>query len=170
MPPDVGAYARAMLFQGARDEGQSVIMGLQALTGVQQRDPLADRELIEFCHAIPSSQLRRRGENRWLVRRLMANRLPSEILNGAFGQQAADSHQRTTRQLPAIRAELEAAREDPMLSEMVDVDRLLTAIGNWPEQQPLSHEEHADFRLLRNGLHRAITTVRYVKWIRGTNR
>ena len=66
---------------GTRDIGQSLRYALQALTGVQSRDPLGDENIVDYCMAIPETQFLQGGQDRLLVKRMMAGRLPPEILN-----------------------------------------------------------------------------------------
>jgi asparagine synthase (glutamine-hydrolysing) len=54
----------------------------QALHGTDIRDPTADTRIAEFCLSLPEDQYRRGGVSRWLIRRAMADRLPTEILAG----------------------------------------------------------------------------------------
>src|SRR6185503_14453349 len=63
----------------------------RAQFGVDARDPTGDQRLIEFCLALPPEQFQRDGQARWLIRRAMAGRLPSEVLwNRDRGQQSSD--------------------------------------------------------------------------------
>src|SRR3569623_2417110 len=43
------------------------------------RDPYADRRLVEFTLGIPETQYMRGGEDRWLARRVLADRLPVSV-------------------------------------------------------------------------------------------
>src|SRR5690606_38187217 len=78
------------------------------LQGLEIRDPTADRRLVEFCLAVPDHQYLRDGQNRWLLRRLMADVLPPEILDSrSKGYQAADWYEGLERNLPRLREELQ---------------------------------------------------------------
>jgi asparagine synthase (glutamine-hydrolysing) len=63
-------------------------------------DPFSDRRLIDYSFSLPDSEFRRHGVIKYLVKRLMKERLPKEILyhTGPKAQQAADL-------IPRIRAE-----------------------------------------------------------------
>jgi asparagine synthase (glutamine-hydrolysing) len=47
---------------------------------LEARSPLLDHRLVEFCAALPSSYKLRGRTSKWLLRRLMADRLPPAIL------------------------------------------------------------------------------------------
>ena len=139
---------------------------LGVLHGVALRDPLLERRLMEWGSGLPYDQFLREGRSHMLVRRLMQDRLPAEILDGPKGLQAADWHLRTTRRLPEIRMTLERWREDPAVAGRLDLDRLLRALDTWPERTPLSARDHPDWLLLCF-LPRALNAGRFIKWVEG---
>src|SRR5690606_34827797 len=55
--------------------------GMLAGWGIDQRDPTADRRLIEFCLSVPPREYLRGGRTRSLARRALADRLPAELLD-----------------------------------------------------------------------------------------
>ncbi len=139
---------------------------LGCLHGVALRDPLLERRLMEWGSGLPYDQFLREGRSHMLVRRLMQDRLPAEILDGPKGLQAADWHLRTARRLPEIRMTLERWREDPDVAGRLDLDRLLHAVDTWPERTPLSARDHPDWLLLQF-LPRALNAGRFIKWVEG---
>lgn len=62
------------------------------MTGLIKRDPTRDKRVIEMILSFPSEQFVRNGEERYLIKRVMANLVPDEILNNKLlrGIQAAD--------------------------------------------------------------------------------
>ena len=138
----------------------------EAIHGVAIRDPLLERRLVEWCCGLPYDQLLCGGRTKVLLRRLMQDRLPAEILDGPKGLQAADWHLRNSRRLPEIRMTLERWREDPAVAGRLDLDRLLRAVETWPERTPLSARDHPD-RLLLHFLGRALQAGRFIKWVEG---
>ena len=83
--------------QFARD-GQ----GMEAeITGITRRSPLADRRLLEFALSVPESMFRRNGVPRSFARRVLADRLPREIV---------EEHRRGIAETAWFRA-LDAQRE-----------------------------------------------------------
>lgn len=170
-PPPASALRSALMFEsGASEEARCVAMGAQALTGVQVRDPLADRALVAFCAGLPVEQLLWNGVDRRLARRMMAGRLPDAILRAPHGEQGADGFERTTQRLPEIARELEEAHADPLLARAVDIDRLQAIVRNWPEKQPRGPGDHADYLVIRYGLPRVLATMRHARWVSGANR
>src|SRR5204863_1139587 len=47
---------------------------------LEARSPFLDHRLVEFCAALPSSYKLRGRTSKWLLRRLMRDRLPPEVL------------------------------------------------------------------------------------------
>lgn len=169
LPATPREAAPLTLFGGERDEAGSVALAIQTLTGVQDRDPLGDRRLAEYCIGLAPDQFARGRVNRRLVRRMMAGRLVPEVLASPRGRQAADRHLRLTRQRAALRAELERDRGDPALAALVDFDRLLALIDDWPARTPLSAADHPDHLIAHVGLPRAICNLRFARWVEGRN-
>ena len=154
---------------GTHELGQTVRYAMEAMIGIQIRDPLGDRKLVEFCMGIPDEQFMKNGEGRRLIKRMMAKRLPPEILNAEQGRQAADWHMRMTRDLPRYKREIERLADDPEMKARFDVPRLLKLLNNWPDKTPLSLKDHPDAAIASLGLPRAIATSRYINWVKGKN-
>src|SRR6185437_111277 len=76
------------LLPGNRARARALILKSWELTNTapgsvgceEKRYPYLDQSLVEFVLAIPQSQLLRPGERRSLMRRALANIVPSEIL------------------------------------------------------------------------------------------
>ena len=76
---------------------------------LEARSPLLDHRLVEFCAALPSSFKLRGRTSKWLLRRLMQDRLPDAILRRpkmGFGVPVGDW----------LRGELRPLLEDTVLS------------------------------------------------------
>lgn len=101
--------------------------------GIDERDAMADRRLIDFGFRLPPEQLLHRGEYHPLARRALADRLPSELLDlNLRGLQGADWFERVNKaQARDITEELAACHA---AAELLDIDRLRSAIERWPEQ------------------------------------
>ena len=66
-------------------------LAAQAITGVEVRDPTADKRISEFCFSIPPEQYLVGGHSRSLARRAMRDRLPRPTLQRyTRGLQGAD--------------------------------------------------------------------------------
>lgn len=160
---------RIMVERGGRDGGGAIGESFKALTGVQNRDPLGDRRILEFCYAIPDDQFFRHGTDRRLIRRMMAGRLPAEIREAPRGDQSADWHGRMARDLPRIRAELDRLASDPAMAARLDILRLQRLVDNWPTQTPLSAADHRDLFVMRYGIGRALAVARFIHQVEGRN-
>ncbi|GAA4047868.1 asparagine synthase-related protein [Parerythrobacter jejuensis] len=136
--------------------------------GLRMRDVTAYRPLIEFCAGIPTEQFVRAGRQRWLARRMAQGRLPEDQRhNTNYGMHHADWHLRMSRRLPELRAELSAIKEDEELDALIDVERGLERIDNWPANT--SH----DLPTMQRHFHAiggAVLTARYKRIIEGKNR
>ncbi len=160
---------QAMGEGGARDMAQTASYAMQALTGVQSRDPLGDRKLVEFCAAIPDTQFMKNGKDRLLIKRVMEDRLPTEIIHAERGRQAADWHMRMTRDMPRYRQDIERMQDDADMSKRFDVPRLRALIDSWPDKTPRSASDHPDYQLAATGLMRAVSMARFIHWVEGKN-
>ena len=151
-----------------RDSGNEVLHGFEELYGIKQRDVANYRPLIEFCINLPTDQLVRGGQTRYLARRMAMGRLPEpQRLNHRYGMHNPDWHARMTRALPRVRREIEAIREDPELDAIIDVDRALALIDNWPTENPVELDSFTDLVI---GLGGAQIAKKYADHLSGRNR
>lgn len=112
-----------------------ILCGFEQLYGIRTRDPTLYRPLVEFCRAVPTDIFLRDGQQRWLARELGRGHLPEEIrTEQRHGLIGADWHGRLARRLPELRAELESAARDPILSELVDFDELRRRLDDFPAE------------------------------------
>lgn len=132
--------------------------------GLEPRDPTSDRELVEYCLAVPESQYLRDGKTRWLLRRAMADRLPAEILDcRSRGLQGADWYESVAGELPRIREELERLQAHPSAGRYLDLPALKASLDAWPSSGWHSAQLEKRYRLkLLRGLS-AGAFVRYVE-------
>ena len=101
--------------------------------GLEVRDPTADLRLIEFCLAVPESQYLGGGQTKWLLRRLMKNILPTEILDvKTRGLQTADWYEQIDRSIPQIREELEKLKAHGSAGGYLDIESLEKSLDQWP--------------------------------------
>jgi len=47
--------------------------------GIEQRDPYMDIRLVAFCLSLPETQMQRDGWPKWILRRVMAGKVPPEV-------------------------------------------------------------------------------------------
>ena len=131
------------------------VKGTLARWRIDERDPTADRRLVEFCLSVPDEQFRLGGLPSSLARRAMADRLPAQVLRQrARGLQAADWHSGFAdpkRELGEAVARLAQCAET---ARLLDIPRLREAIENWPAA---GWHEPAVTRLYRHELLRALS-------------
>lgn len=155
--------------RGGRDNSGAIAESFKVMTGVQARDPLGDRRILEFCYAIPDDQFFKDGVDRRLIKRVMAGRLPAEVTSAPRGEQAADWHGRMSRDLPRIEAEIDRLADDPAMARRLDIPRMKRSLQEWPKKTPLSTAECPDAQFMRFGLGRAIAAARFINSVEGKN-
>ncbi|GGD47405.1 hypothetical protein GRI62_08730 [Erythrobacter arachoides] len=161
---------RRMTVNGNREQNAMMRLANESLTKVTHRDPLGCRRITEFCFAIPDEQYLRDGVDRLLVRRLMKDRLPPEIVDlKVRGRQAADWHARFTKDIDRYRDEIERAAADPQMAERFDIPRLRKIFDTWPEATPLDATDHPDYLVAMTGIGRVIGMSRFINWVNGKN-
>jgi asparagine synthase (glutamine-hydrolysing) len=114
---------------------------VQAVTGMELRDPTADKRIFEFSFAIPREQYIVGGQSRSLARRAMKDRLPLSILRcNTRGFQGADWYLIMTEALPQLRRELTLLAQSPPASRGLDLPAIETLLENWPQSNFHSDE------------------------------
>ena len=136
--------------------------------GLEPRDPTSDRELVEYCLAVPESQYLRDGKTRWLLRRAMADRLPAEILDSrSRGLQGADWYESVAGELPRIREELERLQAHPSAGQYLDLPALKASLDAWPRSGWHSAQLEKRYRLK---LLRGLSAGAFVRYVENDNR
>ncbi len=107
--------------------------GILAGWGIDRRDPLADKRLVEFCLNIPTEHYLANGVQRALAKRALADRLPQAVLNEQKkGHQAADWHEGVTAARAEIAAELDRLAACAPAAKTLDIERLKRLVEKWP--------------------------------------
>jgi asparagine synthase (glutamine-hydrolysing) len=107
--------------------------GALANWGIDERDPTADRRLMEFCLSLPTEMLLKDGVRRPLARAALSDRLPPAVLDERRkGYQAADWHEGMTKDLGSIAKLVEEIAANATASSILDVDAMRTWIREWP--------------------------------------
>ena len=144
-----------------------ITQGFEQLYGLRQRDVTAYRPLIEFCVGLPTGQLVRDGEERWLAKRLARGRMPeAQRLNPRYGRHDVDWHVRLGRRRDALIEEVRRVAKHPTLGALIDSDRLVAVLEDWPEQSVFAPEE---WMPRAAALPRALLTARFVQYVSGRN-
>jgi asparagine synthase (glutamine-hydrolysing) len=107
--------------------------GTLAEWGIDQRDPTADKNLVEFCLSVPTEQFLSNGIPRSLARRALADRLPGKVLSERRkGLQAVDWHENLTAARRAVAEEIERLASCTPAAALLDLPRLRRLVDNWP--------------------------------------
>ena len=99
--------------------------------GIQERDPTADRRLLEFCFSLPAEALLHQGVDRPALRHVLQGRVSDQVLASRLrGLQSADWHRAVTP--VAIRDFLANVGDQ----HIVDQGAVSRALAEWPERNP----------------------------------
>jgi asparagine synthase (glutamine-hydrolysing) len=147
--------------------GRDLAAMSEELDGYEIRDPLADRRLLEFVLAVPEEKFRSAGIQRTFARRVLADRLPPEILNESRrGAQVVDWFCRLQVRRDAIAAEIERLDSSPLARCIIDVPRLKRLMTEWPADAQSAQVRRADYML---ALARGVHVGQFIRWVEGAN-
>ncbi len=141
--------------------------GTLAGWGIDQRDPTADRRLVELTLRIPERQFILNGESRSLSRRAFADLLPASVVSERRrGMQAADWQLGLASAHSALGEEFAALERNPQAREIIDLDRLKQAHADWPNANP---KADATIWLYRHAMLRALAAGHFLRKVGRTN-
>jgi asparagine synthase (glutamine-hydrolysing) len=161
--PRNGTEQRVEMLTVRRALAGEVLAWSRARHGIETRDPLDDVRVIEFCMSVPEEQFLRRGQTRWLARRLLRSAgVPTEITeNTSRGAWCPEWFAHLEKRRPGFDLEIARLRESPTACRLLDLDRLSHLAANWP-QNP------ADVALRRSELEamftRALHVGAFIRW------
>jgi asparagine synthase (glutamine-hydrolysing) len=142
--------------------------GLLAGWGLDSRDPLGDRRLIEFCLRVPEEQFTLGGVPRSLARRALADRLPSAILQEKRkGYQGTDWHEALTAAREQVAQDLDRLGEVAATIETLDLAGMKQLVERWPSGSWHSQANTRDYRLK---LLRGLSVGHFLRKASGSNR
>ena len=122
---------RAMSFYDAGSYRKGALAGW----GIDERDPTADRRLVEFCLSLPVEMLLKGGVRRPLARAALEDRLPAEVLDEKRkGLQASDWHLGLTADRQRLAGLVEEIAGSETAQSLVDVESLREWIHDWPSE------------------------------------
>ena len=159
--------AQAQNFVNADCEDAEVLQGFEQLYGVKQRDPMAYRPFVEFCLGLPTRMFLRDGEPRWMAKQMARGIMPEEQrANSLTGRWDADWHLRIARRRTEFRAEFERIAQHPTLGPMIDTERMIKALDDFPPQTSTDPQVWMQVEM---GIPRALLTARFVNFVEGRN-
>jgi asparagine synthase (glutamine-hydrolysing) len=121
--------------------------GALAAWGIDVRDPTGDRRLIELCLSIPVEQYLANGVPRALARRVLADRLPAQVIGEMRkGFQGADWYVGLVADWKQVEGEMAAIAAAPAARRLLDVPRLQRLADAPRERDWDSDETQAAYR------------------------
>lgn len=157
-----GGTRGSRIMVNARSAARRTVLR-RAIWGLDERAPLFDRRLVEFCLAIPPEQFFLNGDGRSLVRRVLAPRLPAQVIaNHRVGIQDAHWIARLGAEREQWRDDLERLRHSSLASHLIDIPRIKRLIEDWPMD--------GDQRGWRDVAPIAMHIGRFILWYEGANR
>lgn len=164
-PTANGRDARRAYFE-ANDGGDNRA-GIRAGWGIEMRNPMIDRRVVEFCLAIPEDQFLRRGEMKFLYRRAFEPELPAaEIVARKRGYQAADWHEGLTAARAQVASELDRLERSAGARRALDLPRLRRLVDNWPAGEWHREDITQQYRLM---LMRGVAAGMFIRTVEGGN-
>ena len=134
---------------------------------VEARDPYADRRMIEFTLGIPEQQFWHAGEDRWLARRVLADRLPRELITERRrGAQCPEWYGIVSARRDGMAEAIARIERSPLASRVVDIPRMKALLDDWPKD--------AEAAMKRKGVYgyalaRGISMGGFLRWYEGGN-
>lgn len=141
--------------------------GVLAGWGIDQRDPTADRRLVEYCLSVPMDQYLHNGELRSLGRRAFSDRLPAAVLDARRrGYQAVDWHEGLAAARTDIAGEIDRLAPCQPAARMLDVQRMRGLIATLPES---GWERPEIMNAYRLALLRGVSAGHFLRKAAGSN-
>ncbi|MBD3729892.1 MAG: hypothetical protein IE933_09320 [Sphingomonadales bacterium] len=147
--------------------GIDITLAFEQIYGVATRDVTAYRPLIEYCLGLPTEQFAFDGMDRRLARRMAEGAMPeAQRLTTGHGFHNIDMHARVGRRRGELAEYCTAMRDHPVLSQMIDIDRVEQLLAQWPERAGLDIDR--DWPRMM-AIPRAIMAARFIGHVEGRN-
>ncbi|MEL6238474.1 MAG: asparagine synthase-related protein [Pseudomonadota bacterium] len=147
----------------------SLLAAMPALFGQELRDPMFDRRILEWRFGVPLTQFRRNGRGRYLMRRLMADKVPPLMAEQQLGRglQSADWHARLAPDLHRMRSDLETSLRVVSIKGLVDYDKMNALIDALEAtDNPISTDQIVDYTV---SLPLAVSVMAWAAELSGVN-
>ena len=144
------------------------IRGLsEEIFGFEVRDPLGDRRLLEFALTVPEPMYRRDGIPRSFARRVLADRLPRQILDEhRRGANRPTWFRALDEKRDEVAADIDRLEGSPLARRLIDLPRLKRLMAQWPKDANEAEARKTDYRL---ALARGVHVGRFIRWVEGGN-
>lgn len=132
--------------------------GVLASTGIDERDPLSDRRILDFSFTLPPERLLHAGRYKPLAKAALADRVPRAVLEMTLrGYQGADwAYRLNARSAWAI---FEEIRDCAAVADLLDLDAVQASLERWPAPEAATV---ADRFIYRDRLPRALQVGLFV--------
>lgn len=135
--------------------------------GRSVRAPLGDRRLLEFCLSVPEPMYRQNGIPRSFARRVLADRLPAEILDERRrGAQAPTWFRTLDARRADIARDVERFEASPMARRLLDLPRMKRLLDEWPKDEQTAERRKREYKY---ALARGVHIGQFIRWIEGGN-
>ncbi len=149
--------------QFSRDGNAASVKSL----GYEIRSPLAYRPLIEFLLRVPEAFYRKDGVPRAFARKVLADRLPPEILGETrFGAQGVTWFRRLDARRAELGEEVERLEASPLASRLLDVPRMKRILDDWPKDAQAAQARQSEVRF---AFERGVHVGQFIRWVEGGN-
>ncbi|WP_315836052.1 asparagine synthase-related protein [Bradyrhizobium prioriisuperbiae] len=141
---------------------------VKAMTGVEERDPTADIDVVSYCLGVPPEQFLAENVDRSLIRRAMWGLIPEEVLtNRLSGLQSADWYEKLEKRRDDLAREIDTLAASPLVSKAIDLDRLRGALATWPAGDWHTYKVIQEYHL---ALTRGLAAAHFLRWVEAANR
>jgi asparagine synthase (glutamine-hydrolysing) len=132
--------------------------------GIEIREPLATRRMVELCMRLPTDTFFHDGRPRALARDMLKGRVPDAVANQrSRGWQGANWRAGFEPAVPEMLEEVDRIEEDGELSAMFDVPRMRALLLGWPAG---NWDDWDQIETYRHTLFRAIGAARFARFVR----
>jgi asparagine synthase (glutamine-hydrolysing) len=147
--------------------GPEISLGYSLLYGLKIRDVHSYVPLLEVCGGMPDDQYLRNGEDRWLGRRVLQDRVPELVWKESrVGRQASDWPFRLARDRDRLMGELLSLAKDERIAALIDFDRLVADLRDWDGREI---PERKDSLRLVSAMTRGLATAMFIRYAEGRN-
>ena len=158
---------QARLWSLRRFDGGNYQKAALAKSGIDMRDPTADRRLIEFCLSLPTDLFLTNGKTRALARQAFADRLPVAVTQEQRrGYQAADWSDSLNTAKDEIADQVARLRHVPAASHALDLEMMDRLVRDWPKG---GWADRATANHYRSALVRGVAVGHFLRKASGSN-
>lgn len=133
--------------------------GARLYTGIEQRDPTADRRVIDLSFTLPTHLFIDNGRPRSLAIEVLNGRVAPEVLTPVKGVQGQDWHLSFAQSVGEMRQEVARLRDHRRLAELLDLDAIDLSLDDWQRDPSAARGDFVRFELIS----RAVCGARWAR-------